>query len=141
MGFFGSRNASARHAQKRYIKALKQMQERASWTPARRKQMMKGIQGFISKYINAGQERAARTGATMGRGGGYYGRESERLRREGLEYGAKALSTTFSPPPMPGVSYGAFQGYQGTNMGDILGQILGLGGGLSLAKLIPGLLS
>lgn len=139
MGLFGSGHKSARHAQKRYFRNIEKLLEKyGTWTDERREGMMKGIQGYISNYINAGQEKAASTGADLGRGGGYYGSSSEKLRRAGLEYGAQALAKTYEPINISGLlgSYGTSSSE--SDWGDVLGNILGLGGGLSLSKLILG---
>lgn len=153
--FGGAQKKSARHQQKRaisageksqdkYLSALKDFQAKSSWTPERRAEMMKGIQGFISKYVTAGKERASRTGADLGRGGGYYGGAVDRTRRAGLGMGAKQLAQTYTPPPMPGVASSAFQTYQPMaqqqegDFGDVLGQILGIGGGMKFGQWLTG---
>lgn len=69
----------------------------SQWTPEKRAGMMQGIGGQTAEAIKAGQERAAATAAASGKGGGAYGRETERLRKAGLETAARALSGTWGP--------------------------------------------
>ena len=107
--------------------------EQAQWTPERREEMTKGIQGFISKYVNAGKERSSRTGADLGRGGGYYGGETERIRRAGLEYGAGKLAETYVPPQMPGMPNQFLSGGTGQTL-DSLSQIAGIYSGYKLGQ-------
>lgn len=127
------KSQAAKGATNRSAKDTKYYWQKSQWTPGRRTEMMKGVQGFIAKYVTAGKERTARTGADLGRGGGYYGGEVERTRRMGLGIGAQELAKTYTPPAMPGMP----QQYLSTGTGqtmDSLSQMGGMYAGLKMGK-------
>lgn len=128
---------AAKSATRRSSRDTKYYWQKSQWTPERRSEMMKGVQGFIAKYVTAGKERTARTGADLGRGGGYYGGEVERTRRMGLGIGAQELAKTWTPPAMPSMP----QQYLSTGTGQTMdafsqmgGQIGGTYAGFRIAK-------
>ncbi len=100
----------------------------AQWTPEKRAGMLAGVGGQTAEAIKAGQERAAATAAASGRGGGYYGRESERLRRAGLETAASALAGTWGPANISPAAYEAMGRAQAGAISPLYETTQGLGG-------------
>lgn len=100
----------------------------AQWTPEKRAGMLAGVGGQTAEAIKAGQERAASTAAASGRGGGYYGRESERLRRSGLETAASALAGTWGPANISPAAYEAMGRAQAGAISPLYETTQGLGG-------------
>lgn len=111
-----------------YLGQVGKAQEAAMWTPEKREGMMKGISGLIAETIGAGKKRAARGAAVTGRGGGSYGKEVERLRRTGLETGARALAETYSPTSIPVPSVEAYMAKSRDPLAEWMKDVLGLGG-------------
>jgi len=96
----------------------------SGWTPAKRKEMMKGIAGYMGKQVGAARKRFASGMAAAGRGGGTFGKRLERVRRAGRETAATALAGTYGQTPVP--SYAAYAARKKES--PFWSDLLGLGG-------------
>ncbi len=79
------------------VSSLNEYLNKATWNPETRAEYQKGIMGEYGDMIAGAQRRAGATGADAGRGGGFYGSQTERSSQAAREAVARAMAQTYQP--------------------------------------------
>lgn len=132
--YFGKKN-EIEGQQKGIADYLSSFEKGTEWSEQDRQGMMTALSGAFSESMEAKKRRAAEAAAARGTGGGAYGKDVERIEREGRELIARSLAPTFGPSgQVPDIS--AFLGQNRSAGGETLQNLSGTAGNLASMYLL-----